>query len=67
MTALRPSEIAKRWGVKHLTVLKLIHANELPAINIAVDPNRAPRWRVPQCEVLRFEQKRLNRRVVSGG
>lgn len=60
-TTLRPSEVAKKWGCKVQTVLKLIHAGELDALNVAIDLEGFPRWKIPLTAVEKFEADRMNR------
>jgi len=60
-TTLRPSEVAKKWGCKVQTILKLIHAGELDALNVAIDLEGFPRWKVPVAAVEAFEKSRMNR------
>jgi excisionase family DNA binding protein len=42
-----PQEVAKRHGIDRGKVLKWIDGGQLPAINVATNPNGRPRWRIP--------------------
>ncbi len=55
---ITPPALAKRWGVSPEKVLQLIHSAQLRAVNLAVNPDGKPRWRVPLDEVSRFELSR---------
>jgi excisionase family DNA binding protein len=63
-TTLTPPELAKRWGVAADKVLDLIHSGQLKAVNLAVNPNGRPRYRIYASEVERFETARSTKPPV---
>jgi hypothetical protein len=55
---LTPGALARLWGVSPDHVLGLIHAGELMATNIAVNPMGRPRWVIDPADVEIFERRR---------
>ena len=56
--ALSPSAVADQLGVSPDVVRALIHSGQLAAINVAIDPQGRPRWKIDQDEVDRFKKRR---------
>lgn len=56
---ITPPQLAKRWGVDDVKVIALIRAGQLRAINLAVNPNGRPRYRIYEEDIHRFETARL--------
>ena len=61
---LTPPQLARRWGIAADKVLQLINSGQLKGVNLAVNPNGRPRYRIYLSEVKRFEQARS--RVAAG-
>lgn len=59
-TTYSPQEIADRYGVDRLKVLRWINGGHLAAVNVATKPNGRPRWRVPAEALEDFERRRAN-------
>ena len=56
---LTPPELAREWGVSPEKVRAFIEAGELPAKNMATDPNgRRPRYKIRAEDARRFEASR---------
>ena len=58
---LRPRDVSKALGVKYEQVLGFIRRGDLKAINIAVNPNGRPRWRIPEAAIELFAAARSSR------
>jgi hypothetical protein len=50
--------LAAEWGCSADQVLRLIHAGELAAVNIAVHTSGRPRYLVDREDLERFERRR---------
>lgn len=57
-TTLTPPQLARRWGVAADKVNALIRSGQLRAVNLAVNPNGRPRYRIYMSEIIRFEEAR---------
>ena len=55
---ITPPQLSRRWGTNTQKVGDLISSGQLEAINLAVDPDGKPRYRIYLTEVERFEQSR---------
>ena len=56
---ITPPQLAKRWGVHPDKVLQLIKRGELKAMNLAIDPNGKPRFKIYLSDVEGFEATRM--------
>jgi hypothetical protein len=54
-------DLAAEWGISADQILRLIHAGELRAINVALKLSGRPRYMVDRDEVERFETRRTLR------
>ncbi len=61
-TGLKPADVAVRWGVGYQTVLKLISAGKLRAINVSTGGQQV-RWAVTREFLEEFEREYGNREV----
>ncbi len=55
-----PLQVAKRFGVDHIKVLRWINSGELHAINVATRPTGQVRWRISAEALADFERRRAN-------
>ncbi len=55
---ISPRDLAKRWGVAPDKVLQLIHSGQLRAVNLAINSEGVPRFRISEEEIKRFEASR---------
>jgi hypothetical protein len=51
-------QLASEWGISPDQVLRLIHAGQLAAINIALRTDSRPRYLVDRADVQQFEKRR---------
>ena len=62
---ITPPQLARRWGVSPDKVLALLKSGQLKGCNLAIDPTGRARWRIPLCEIKRFEEARSSKPPVS--
>jgi hypothetical protein len=61
---ITPPQLARRWGVAAEKVIALINSGQLRAVNLAVNPDGRPRYRIYITEVERFEAARATKPPV---
>ena len=52
------TELSREWGCSTDQILRLIHAGELPAMNVALCTSGRPRYLIDRDEIERFERRR---------
>jgi len=56
---ISPVAYAKRLGVEPEKIRTWIVRGELRAINTALNPTGRPRYKISECDIVAFEQRRL--------
>jgi excisionase family DNA binding protein len=59
-TYVTPPKLARRLGIHHDKILRLIDSGQLSAINMALTTGGRPRWRIAESEVQRFLRSRAS-------